>query len=388
MMNTEPRQTWDDQRLAQDRQARLQTEMRARGIGAMYLSDPMNMRYVLNLKVPGGGVFIPAEGEIIGFIKPRDMGYVRLRYTNIQPPFYTSADTESSAFEEKVRRFGLIMADLMAEHGVAGSPLAVDPLDASAFNALVGSGVRVANASPVLEYARSVKTPDEIAIYRHIGGLYAQTMQTFRDALRPGLTERALAALVTSAWSDAGGEEIAQLNICAGDNMNPWRRWPTERAIESGDFVGIDLHGRGPNGMRGDISRTFFVGAHPSREQRDLYRRAYEYLLGVIDVVRPGMALVDVRERAPSVPERYASQLYNYSIIHGVGLNHSGFPHVEKHKQVPDGVLQPNQIVSVECYFGEGNSSLAVKLEEDVIVQHDGPGRLAPDIPFDERFIS
>ena len=31
-------QTWDDQRLANDRQTRLQAEMRARGIGAMYLT--------------------------------------------------------------------------------------------------------------------------------------------------------------------------------------------------------------------------------------------------------------------------------------------------------------------------------------------------------------
>lgn len=380
--------SWDNQRLARDRQARLQSEMQARGIGATYLNDPMNMRYVLNLKVPGGGVFVPAEGETIAFIKPRDMGYVRLRHTNIQPPFYTSADTESSAFEEKVRRFGQVMADLMVEHGVGGSLLAVDPLDASAFNALVDAGVRVANALPVVEYARSVKTQDEVAIYHEIGQQYGQTMSAFRDALRPGITERELAALVTSTWCDVGGEDIAQLNICAGENMNPWRRWPVERAVEAGEFVGIDLHGRGPNGMRGDMSRTFFVGEHPSQEQRDLYRRAYDYLLVVIDVLQPGVALVDVRDRAPRVPERYASQLYNYSIIHGIGLNHSSYPHVEKHKRVPDDALQLNQVFSVECYFGEEGSPLAVKLEEDIIVLQGGPTLLAPNIPFDERIIS
>ncbi|HEY3117532.1 MAG TPA: Xaa-Pro peptidase family protein [Chloroflexota bacterium] len=387
-MKPKPHPTWDDKKLAQDRQAGLQAELRERGIGAMYLSDTMNLRYVLNLKVPGGGVFIPAEGEVIAFIKPRDMGYVRMHHSNIQPTFYQSADTETPAFEEKVKRFAQVIYDLMVEHGVGDSALAVDPLDASAYNALSEAGVRVANASPIVEYARSVKTNDEVAIYRRIGEQYVYTMSAFRDALKPGISERELAGIVTAAWSDADGEEIAQLNICSGENMNPWRRWPTERKLVAGEFAGIDLHGRGPNGMRGDASRTFFVGDNPSQEQRDLYRRAYDYLLRVIDVVRAGTALVDVRDRAPSVPEKYAAQLYNYSIIHGIGLNHSGFPHVEKRKRVPDGVLRPNQVFAVECYFGEEGSPLAVKLEEDVIVRDGAPERLAPNIPFDERFTS
>ncbi|MBM2812987.1 MAG: peptidase, partial [Chloroflexi bacterium] len=310
----ETKSGWDDQRLARDRQALLQAQMRERGIGAMYLSDTMNMRYVLNLKVPGGGVFVPADGEVIAFIKPRDMGYVRMRHANIQPTFYTSADTETPAFDEKVKRFAQIISDLMIEHGVADSPLGVDPLDAAAYNALTDARVRVANAGPIIERARSIKTQDEVAIYHEIGDQYARTMAAFRDGLRPGVTELELAALVTASWSDVGGEEIAQLNICAGENMNPWRRWPSERPVQEGEFVGIDLHGRGANGMRGDASRTYFVGDHPTQEQRDLYKRAYDYLFGVVDVVRAGVALTDVRDRAPAVPDRYAAQLYNYSI--------------------------------------------------------------------------
>ncbi len=386
-MPAELPKTWDDQRLKSQRLERLQAEMRRQDIGAMYLYDGINVRYVLGTYVPGGAVFVPGQGEAIGLVRPRDLGYVQLKHANSRRAYYNTGDLERGDVQETLTTFAGKVNALLAEHGAASQLMAVDHLDPMAVLALAGAGIRITNAQTILERARSVKTDDEVAIYRSIGEQYAHTMTAFRQALRPGVTENQLASVVVSAWYDAGGEDIAQLNVCAGENMNPWRRWPSQRPVVDGEFVGIDLHGRGIHGLRGDMSRTFFVGDRPTQEQRDLYKQAYDYLFASIDVVRAGRPLEEVRQLSPLAPEKYQTQLYHYSIIHGIGMNHSGHPKVDKPRKPEDDVLEKNQIVAVECYFGEEGSPLAVKLEEDVIVREGAPERLSPAVPFDERFI-
>ena len=375
--------TWDDERLKKDRLIPAQEQMKKRGIGAMYLTDnTVSVRYILNQKVPGGKLFVPAEGEPLAFIRDRDMGYVKMHHANVQEPLYRRDNPK------EIKRFGKVISDLMAKYGLSGEVLGVDCLSSSLMLSLNDAGIKLTDAEPVFEYAGSVKTQDELAIYRLIGDQYFHTISTFRDSIRPGISENELASIVVSAWYEAGGEDIAQLNVCAGENMNPWRRWPTQRKIKEGEFVGVDLHGRGVNGLRGDGSRTFFVGDKPSAEQRDLYKRAYDYLLGAIEVFHSGRSFAEVLEKAPVVPEKYRAQLYNYNIGHGMGLGSSGYPHITKKKAQADAYLEPNQVLAVECYMGEEGGTQAVKLEEIIVIREGKPDILRPGIPYDEGILS
>jgi Xaa-Pro aminopeptidase len=379
--------SWDDQRVKRERIAHLQAEMQRRGVGALFLDDGPNARYVLNLKIPGASVFVPPRGEPLAFVRPRDMGYVKRQHAKVQLPYYSRAFTWDGGVNPKVEEFAAGIADLMAEYGVSGEPLGVDVLSPAAYNALARQGITVDEALPVVEMARSVKTPDEVAIYRAIGQQYAHTVRAFRDALRPGITENELAEVVVSAWYEAGGEEVSQLNVCAGENMNPWRRWPTQRPLQEGEFAGIDLHGRAAGGLRGDSSRTFFVGDNPTALQRDLYRRAYDYLKGAADAFQAGRSYAEAMAAVPAVPERFQPQLDNYSIAHCIGMTPSGYPAVDRDKPPLDDVLKPNQVLAIECYFGEEGSPLAVKLEEMVLLRDGPPELLGAAIPFDERWL-
>jgi len=386
MAMMEIKTTWDDQRLKRDRIVRAQAQMKKRGIGAMYLCDnSIAGRYLLNQKVPGGELFVPAEGEVLAFIRGRDVGYVKKYHANVQEPLYRRDAARDGTNPDEVKRFGQAILDLMKKYGLAGEVLGVDRLSSSLILSLHDVGIRLASAEPVIEHAGAVKTQDELAIYRLIGEQYFHAMNVFRDAIRPGISENELAAKVVTAWYEAGGEDIAQLNVCSGENMNPWSRWPTQRQLQEGEFVGIDLHGRGINGLRGDGSRTFFVGDRPSTEQRELYKLAYNYLFETIDVFQSGRSFAQVLEKAPVVPEKYRAQLYNYNIGHGMGLGSSGYPHITKKKAQADAYLEPNQVIAVECYMGEVGSTQAVKLEEIIVICEGKPELLRPGIPFDER---
>src|SRR5581483_6148783 len=354
--------TFDQARLKAERVARVQQQMRERGVGGLYLDDSLNVNYIVGTKVPGGSVFVPPSGEPLAFVRPRDMGYVRLKHANIRPPFYNSYLTWESQTDSKLKGFGQGMAALLAEHGVAGERLGIDTLDAAGFIALTQAGIKIEDALPVLEMARSVKTQDEVVIYHQIGQVYAGTVRAVRASIRPGITENELAQVVTSAWYECGGEEISQLNVCAGENMNPWRRWPTKRPLAEGEFVGIDLHGRGACGLRVDASRTFFVAGEPTTVQRDLYRQAYDYVVGSREAFQAGRSYAEAMARVPKVPDKYAPQMINYSIAHCIGMTPSGYPTVDGDKPPLQDALRENQVLAIECYFGEEGSPLAVKL--------------------------
>lgn len=376
-------------RLRSDRLALLQTEMQRQGVGALYLRDGptstgagIHARYLLDVKIPGVAVFVPAEGEMTIFAPRRDIGYLKLREHDVRATFEAPAELRDAG-GEPAGDLANTLKNLMARNGVARERLGIDIMKPRPLLDLVAAGLNLVDAELVCERACSVKSEDEIEMYRVIGQQYIRIFETFRRAVRPGVTELELAALVSSTWSQVGGEDVAQLNVCSGENMNPWRRWATERALVEGEFVGIDFHGRGICGLRGDGSTTFFVGDHPTPEQRDLYRQAYDYLQAAIPVLRAGRPIPEIMLEQPPVPEPYRAQQFNYHLAHGIGMGPSGYPHMDPRSKPIEDVLQPNQVLSVECFFGEEGSPLAVKLEQQILVR-DGAPEIIGRIPVDD----
>ncbi|MBM2812748.1 MAG: peptidase [Chloroflexi bacterium] len=377
-----PKVTWDNKRIKQDRIALLQAEMKREGVGALYLGSGVSARYALNLKVPGCNLFIPAQGEVIAFARPRDEGLVASQHDNMRPPLTKGEPGTKVRGGDGVFARGL--AAVMGEYGLAGEKLGIQDIRMGSVLELVGAGFNLVDAEPIIEHTWSVKTDDEVEIYRLIGELYVTTFNSFRDAIHPGVTEKALAHVITSTWEELGVEDISQLNVCSGENMNPWRRWPSDRAVQAGDFVGADMHARGPLGLRGDGSTTFLVGDSPTDEQRDLYRRAYDYLQTTTPLWRGGRAIADVMADFPQVPERFKKKLWDLNYGHGCGLGSSGYPHLNPRLDPIDDTLKKNQIYALEVFFGEVGNPQAVKLEQMVLIR-DGEPELLGITPMDER---
>src|SRR5439155_2451191 len=117
------------------------------------------------------------EGEAIAVGRPRDKGWVSREGLLTAPMQYDGSSGWDPGGAEKFARFGRGIGDLMRELGVADLPLGLDELEAAAFLALQEAGVRIVDATGALEKARSVKTDDEVAIYRLIGEQYEATFQ-------------------------------------------------------------------------------------------------------------------------------------------------------------------------------------------------------------------
>src|SRR6267142_1425344 len=77
-----------------------------------------------------------------------------------------------------------------------------------------------------------------------------------------------------------------------------------------GDLVGVDTDANGFEGYVIDVSRTFLCGDNPSPGQKEAYRVAYDSVMGMLDLVRPGMTFAEFADKAPRLPEAYAAQRY------------------------------------------------------------------------------
>jgi len=287
--------------------------------------------------------------------------------------------------EEKAARWAKDIKETMKEFGVEGEKLGVDPLDVVSIHALAELGLDVVDGRNTLSVAKRVKTDDEVKCFRLMGHWYQDIMEGFRNALRPGVRETELTAVVHYEAVRKGAEDIFQLNVCSGENMNPWRRWPTEREVKPEEFVGIDLHLVGPGGCWTDVSRTYYCGEHPTQAQKDLYRLAYDYLQGVIALLKPGERINQVVAKAPSIPEKYRELLDNYSIAHSDAMRPHEYPRIEKKKPSSE-ILEPNMVFSVETYFSEVGAKDTVKLEELVAVT-EKDAEVLSTAPFDERLV-
>jgi Xaa-Pro aminopeptidase len=379
-------QTWDDQRLKRDRLRAIQEVMKKEKVGGLYLTEIVNVRYAINVRIPGGHAFVPAEGEPIAFVRPLDEGYVSLAHSNMRKHIYR-ADPSDPEGDQNALKGADKLLDIMGEYGVRGQPLGIDTCDPVGFNALHRREVPLMNAEKILALAKTVKTADEILIYKETAKLQSAIMRVFRDELKPGINEREMINLISGRLIGLGAEGILQINICSGENMNPWRRWPTSRKFQDGDFVGMDLHTYGPGGYIFDASRTYLCGTKASDKQRDLYRRAYDYNNAVIELFKPGVPIAEIRAKLPKVPEKYQKILYSFHIAHSNGLTPGEYPSLMWQHKPLDDVTRVNQVLSVDCVMGEEGDDLAVKLEEQILITPQGPVKMA-DMPYEEKLLN
>ena len=208
----------------------------------------------------------------------------------------------------------------------------------------------------------------------------SETLAEFEAAIAPGVTERDLFAVLASGMLGRGAEYMATNTVCSGPNTNPWRAEATDRALEPGDLVYVDTDTVGIEGIFFCVSRTFVTpGAEPTADARSTYQAAHEWVLGMTELVRPGITCAELAAAAPKIPERFVPQRYE-CMIHSVGLEEESpsVCHPQDVQSNPDRVIQENMALVVECYMGEVGGSHGVKLGDEILVTASGAEVLAP----------
>ena len=130
--------------------------------------------------------------------------------------------------------------------------------------------------APVVRRLREVKDPDEIEAIRRGIRTAEAIHQASRGLLQPGISEiEYYAGLVARATIVAGTPFVMMCDLASGPRAAKGGGLPTERRIEKGDLVILDMFPY-VEGYRGDITNTLVAGGRPSAEQEAAFRLVEE----------------------------------------------------------------------------------------------------------------
>ena len=385
--------------LDRSRLARVQAGLATADCAAALLFDPINIRYATgtsrsslwNFHGATRYVLVPAAGLATLFDNPGSHHAYRGKtaLAECRPAASTCYWLAGPRVDAVARKCAAEIAELLRASGGTGGRLAVDRFDPALAAALGSEGCTLVPVGEIMERARAIKLPEEIALMRRSMAVCDQALARIREDLAPGMTEQALWSRLHAVNAAEGGEWIETRLLSSGPRTNPWFQEAGERVIEAGELVAVDTDMVGPFGYLSDISRTLLCGdGRPRGEQRDLFRLAYEQLQHNLALVTPGRSFREVTEKSWRLPERFKKHRY-LCLAHGAGMCNE-YPNIVYPEDFEaggyDGVIEENMVLCIESYLGAEDGREGVKLEEQVLVTATGIESLS-QAPFDERLL-
>jgi Xaa-Pro aminopeptidase len=380
------------------RLARLQTMLARHDFPVALLYSTPNIRYATGVDVMSvwtAGTFaryclVPAEGAPILFEYSGSMHVSRKLVGDVRPAYTWRFG--GVAAHDKAREWARSIGAALADLGLERERLAVDKLDAVGFLALQEAGVRLVDVGPATVDAREVKTPEEVALMALNGAIGDAMLAELEAAIRPGIREYELLAVLSDALLRRQGEGLFTRLVASGTNTNPWLTEAQDKAVMPGDLVGVDTDANGLEGYVIDVSRTFLCGDVATPPQKEAYRVAYDCVQGMLDLVRPGITFEDFARKAPRLPDAYIPQRYP-TMAHQAGLEDEGpgipYPDDDRgpRRIMPKRELKENMVLCLECYAGKVGAPFGVKLEEQVLVTADG-ARSIGAYPYEDKLLA
>jgi Xaa-Pro aminopeptidase len=224
----------------------------------------------------------------------------------------------------------------------------------------------------VVERARLIKDPSEIATLRDAARRLTPVAENVFSAVRAGMSERQVGGVLESAMREAGYERLAFDTIVAS---GPHSALPHYRAgnriLAGGDLVVLDFGGV-LDGYCCDLTRTVAIGS-PSPEARRLHAAVHAAQQAAIAAVRPGIETSAVDAAARRVlQDQGLGDAFGHGTGHGLGLDIHEDPRITwPRPDVPSIPLEPGMVFTIEpgAYVpGFGG----VRIEDDVLVTETG----------------
>jgi Xaa-Pro aminopeptidase len=235
-----------------------------------------------------------------------------------------------------------------------------------------GSSMRLKPTARIVEEVRVVKDDAEVAALREAAAQLGGVAHAAFAAVRPGVTEASIGAVIDAAIRSAGFERAAfETIVASGPNAALPHHRAGRRRLVSGDLVVLDFGGV-LDGYCSDLSRTVSVGP-PSVESRRVHDAVLEAQQAAIESVRPGIEASAVDAAARQVLERHGlGDAFGHGTGHGLGLDVHEEPRIGRPRaDGPSSLLAPGMVFTIEpgAYLpGWGG----VRIEDDVLVTDSG----------------
>jgi Xaa-Pro aminopeptidase len=241
--------------------------------------------------------------------------------------------------------------------------------------------------------AQVVKNSEEIKCMRVSSQLAVVAMDRAMKKIDVGVREcEILAEAMHSLYSN--GMEVPQcsLIVTSGEGTAPLRRFASDRMINWGELVFMDLGGCF-NGYFSDFTRTVIFGK-PNEMQKKIYRAVYGMMKEIHRTMKPGNTNSDVNNAARQVVIDHGFKGHDYLGLlgHSIGVTGLTFPIVGEVAAIgseKEVVLKPGMIFSMEPgIFIPGTPGGGGVRIEDTILITEGGNEVLTQTPYDENLLS
>ncbi|HZG02814.1 MAG TPA: M24 family metallopeptidase [Streptomyces sp.] len=299
------------------RRSRLRDRWMAAGNEAALVSRPANIRYLTGRAVPAAALLLGPDG----------------RDTLLSPPGpVTDGRPEPPGGPDGLRRLTLpgiasdpavAAAELAASAGAATLAVEEHDLTVARHRALAAAAprLRLTDLGCAVEQQRLVKDEEELAALRIAAEITDHALGELLESILVGRTERHLALELERRLMDHGADCPAfPTSVATGRNSGLAGHRPTDRRVEEGDFLTVQLGAR-YRGYHCRIGRTFVVGPAPADWQIELYDLVFAAQRAGREALAPGAEYREVDRAARHLLEAagYGEALAPYT-GRGVGL--------------------------------------------------------------------
>ncbi len=222
--------------------------------------------------------------------------------------------------------------------------------------------------SDLINQLRMVKTPDEIYEILAAQEITEKAFDHILNFIKPGVTEKQVAFELDQYMRSHGADDISFETIAvSGKNSSSPHGTPTEKPLESGDFLTMDF-GAMVHGYHSDMTRTVVIGK-PTEEMEHLYQTVLEGQKMGLEAVCAGKKGQEVDNVVREYFDQQGYQgAFGHSLGHGVGMEIHEQPNLSPRSQT---ILQKGMVVTVEpgLYLP---GKFGVRIEDMVVVTENG----------------
>lgn len=232
-------------------------------------------------------------------------------------------------------------------------------------------GCELTLAGELIAELRMRKEAAEIEELAAVGAAIDRVQLRIGEWLRPGRTENEVAADIAAAIVREGHERADFVIVASGVNGASPHHEASDKVIEPGDPVVVDIGGPLPSGYNSDTTRTYLMaGGEPDPDFATVYEVVRSAQRAAVAAVRPGVTAqsIDRVARQIIVDAGYGPYFITRT-GHGIGLE------VHEHPYIVEGnsrLLEAGMAFSVEpgIYLP---GRFGVRIEDIVVVGENGP---------------
>jgi Xaa-Pro aminopeptidase len=279
----------------------------------------------------------------------------------------SGVDVEIATWGELDDPFALV-TDLVGDAATIGLD---DHMWASRVFALKSAipNARQVLAGPLVQELRIRKDPDEVAALRDAGLSIDRVHARMGEWLRPGRTEREVGADIARAIVDEGHVTVDFVIVGSGPNGASPHHELSDRVIQEGDPVVIDIGGTTAAGYCSDSTRNYLTGGTVPAEYAEFYAVLEDAQRAQLDHARPGVTAnsVDAVGRG-LIAEAGFGDRFIHRTGHGIGQETHEEPYIVEGNDI---VLEEGMAFSIEPgIYLEGR--FGARIEDIVVCTADG----------------